>query len=220
MKSAINSSQVQAVLENLYADSAKNDPLVHQAARDAGASHQNEAEFFKAVRGAYMAVGRDFGNLLYTLARCSNAKTIIEFGTSFGVSTIYLASAIHDNGAGRVITTEFEPSKAERAKNNLAAAGLEAFVEVRLGDALETLKSGIPQTIDLIMLDGAKSLYLDVLQLLEPNLRRGGIVASDNTNQESLASFVNHVRSPANGYISSGILTGDRTHGHEISIRI
>ena len=88
---------------------------------------------------AYMAVAPEFGSLLYTLARTSRAKTIVEFGLSFGVSTIFLASALRENGEGRVITTEFEPEKVVRAKRNLASAGLEEWVEIRVGDALETL---------------------------------------------------------------------------------
>src|SRR5271170_1824727 len=97
------------------------------------------AEYYRARRMAYMAVAPEFGSLLYTLARTSRAKTIVEFGLSFGVSTIFLASALRDNGEGRVITTEFEPEKVVRAKRNLASAGLEEWVEIRVGDALETL---------------------------------------------------------------------------------
>ena len=96
------------------------------------------------------------------------------------MATIFLASAIRDNGEGKVITTEFDPDKAQRAKRNLTAAGLAEWVEFRVGDALETL-SNPPREIDMIFLDGAKELYLDVLKLLEPHLRPLGIIASDNT---------------------------------------
>lgn len=170
------------------------------------------------MRMAYMAIGWEFGKLLYGLARSIRAETIVEFGTSFGISTIFLASAIRDNGAGRVVTTEFEPAKAERARENLAAAGVEEWVELRIGDARETL-SDSPRDIDMVFLDGAKELYIDVLKLLEPHLRAGGIVASDNTDHDGLEPFLSHVRHPSNGYISSAIFTsGPRGKAHEISI--
>jgi len=172
------------------------------------------------MRKAYMPVGPGFGHLLYSLARSVKAKTVVEFGTSFGISTIFLASAIRDNGEGKVITTEFDPDKAERAKRNLTAAGLDEWVEFRVGDALKTL-SNPPREIDIIFLDGAKELYLDVLKLLEPHLRPLGIIASDNTDHDGMEAFLDYVRNPGNGYTSSAILTagGHRPRGHEITIR-
>jgi predicted O-methyltransferase YrrM len=139
MKSSLNDPQVTEILDALYADAAKSDALRRNAVRCSDAVGRTEADFYKAARKSYMAVGRDFGNLLYSLARSTKAKTVVEFGTSFGISTIFLASAIRDNGSGRVITTEFEPEKADQAKGNLVAAGLEQWVEFRVGDALETL---------------------------------------------------------------------------------
>ena len=107
----------------------------------------------------------------------------------------------------------------DRARKNLVAAGVEEWVEFRIGDARETL-SDPPRDIDLIFLDGAKELYLGVLKLLEPHLRAGGIVASDNTNHDGLEAFLSHVRHPSNGYVSSAMLTGSpRGKVHEISIR-
>lgn len=218
MKSSITLPQVTQVLDALYADAAKSDPLAHQAARDSGAT-RTEADFYKAMSKAYMSVGRDFGHLLYSLVRSTNARTVVEFGTSFGISTIFLAAAIRDNGAGKVITTEFNPEKAAQAKRNLTHAGLEDWVEFRIGDALATLAPP-PSAIDLIFLDGAKGMYLGVLQLLEPRLRSGGIVASDNTDHDGMESFLAYIRDPDNGYTSSAILTGgEQDKAHEITIR-
>ena len=168
MKSSLNDPQVTEILDALYADAAKSDALPRNTVRGSDAAGKTEADFYKAARKSYMAVGRDFGNLLYSLARSSKAKTVVEFGTSFGISTIFLASAIRDNGSGKVITTEFEPEKAEQAKRNLAAAGLEQWVEFRVGDALKTL-SDPPRAIDMIFLDGAKSLYFGVLNFWSHN---------------------------------------------------
>jgi predicted O-methyltransferase YrrM len=183
MKSWITTPPVNRLLESLFADAATNDPLIHKTAQEPGALKGTGADFYRGMRKAYMAVGPEFGLLLYGLARIARVQTVVEFGTSFGVSTIFLASAVRDNGAGKVVTTEFDPEKAERAKKNLATAGLDGWVEFRVGDALQTLADP-PQEIDMIFLDGAKGLYLDVLRTLERNLRPGGIVASDNTDHE------------------------------------
>ncbi len=120
-----------------------------------------------------------------------------------------------------MITTELEPEKSERAKKNLAAAGLEEWVEFRVGDARETLRADLPREIDLIFIDGPKGLYLDVLKLLEPRLRPGALVASDNTGNPELVLFLEYIREPANGYTSSAILTPEQknSRGHEITIR-
>jgi predicted O-methyltransferase YrrM len=219
MKSSLNDPQVTQLLDALYAKAAKSDALTRNTVRSLDAAGQTEADFYKAARKSYLAVGRDFGNLLYSLVRSTKAKTVVEFGTSFGISTIFLASAIRDNGSGKVITTECEPEKAEQAKRNLAVAGLEQWVEFRVGDALETL-SDPPRDIDMIFLDGAKGLYFGVLKLLEPQLRSGGMVASDNTDHDGMAAFLGYIRDCRNGYTSAAIFTrGERGKAHEITVR-
>lgn len=219
MQSTITTAKVTALLDALYADAAANDPLAHQEAQAIDKTAEGGARFFRVMRKAYMAIGPDFGRLLYALARTTKAKTVVEFGTSFGVSTIYLAAAVRDNGGGRVITTEFEAEKAEQARKNLAAAGLEEFVEFRVGDALQTLSTPPPE-IDMIFLDGAKHLYIEVLRLLEPSLKSGGIVASDNTDHDGMESFLGYIRDPGNGYTSSAIVTeGHRGKAHEVTVR-
>ena len=130
-------------------------------------------EIYAELKDAAIPVSRETGLLLYMLARSAQARVIVEFGTSFGISTLHLAAALRDNGGGRLITTEFEPSKAQRARNNLSAGGLLDLVEIREGDALETLRSGLPEQIDLLLLDGAKGLYADVLALVADRLRPG-----------------------------------------------
>jgi predicted O-methyltransferase YrrM len=214
MKSTITTSPVTGLLAALYADAEANDPQAHQQAR-----HLDKKDFFQGMRKAYMAIGPEFGHLLYSLTRATRAKTVVEFGTSFGVSTIYLAAAVRDNGGGTVITTEFQAGKAEQAGKNLADAGLGDLVEFRVGDALQTLAQP-PREIDLVFLDGAKELYLPVLRLLEPSLRSGAIIASDNTDHEDMADFLAYIRTPANGYTSAAICTnGHRGKAHEVTVR-
>jgi predicted O-methyltransferase YrrM len=226
MTAYITGERATQTLEALYRDAAESHqrgrgPQGTPGPRNGPPAHNNEREFFHSMKHAYMAIGRQFGHLLYTLTRACNAKTVVEFGTSFGVSTIYLAAAIHDNGGGKIITTEYEPEKADQAKKNLAAAGLDKYVDFRVGDAMQTLPLDLPGEIDVLFLDGAKSMYIDVLKLLEPNLRRGAIITADNTDHDGMQSFLQYIREPANGYTSSAVLTNDRSRpsGHEVTIR-
>jgi predicted O-methyltransferase YrrM len=108
---------------------------------------------------------------------------------------------LRDNGGGHLITSEFEPSKAARARHNLTAGGLIDLVEIREGDALQTLSIDLPETIDLLLLDGAKSLYPEILNLVESRLRPGAIIVADNADHSP--DYLAHVRSPANGYMST-----------------
>ena len=105
---------------------------------------------------------------------------MVEFGTSFGISTIHLAAAVRDNGAGRVISTELNAAKAAQARANLAEAGLSDRVTILEGDARETL-AAVPGPVGFVLLDGWKGLYLPVLRLLEPRLAPGALVLADDT---------------------------------------
>ncbi len=158
-------------------------------------------DFYGQMKDFPLAVSRETGRLLYMLARSSGARTIIEFGTSFGISTLYLAAALRDNGGGVVITTEFEPSKVARARSNLTAGGLIDLVEIREGDALQTLSVDLPETIDLVLLDGAKALYPEILSLVESRLRPGALIVADNADYSP--DYLARVRSPASGYLST-----------------
>jgi len=147
-----------------------------------------------------LPVSRETGRLLYMLARGCHARTIVEFGASFGISTLHLAAALRDNGGGRLITTEFEPSKVARARKNLADGGLIDLVEIREGDAIRTLAVDLPETIDLLLLDGAKSLYPEILGLVESRFRHGAFVVADNADFSP--EYLARVRSVTSGYMS------------------
>jgi predicted O-methyltransferase YrrM len=184
--------------------------------RDRLMSSTAEADYrkiFSAAKDTYMAVSRDTAELLYMLTFSTGARTIVEFGCSFGISALHLAAAVRDNGGGQVITTEFEPSKAERARRNFEEAGLADLIEIREGDALQTLAHDLPERIDLVLLDGAKSLYPAVLTLLEQNLSPGAFVVADNT--DATPEYLQRVRSAEGGYLS--VPFGDDV---ELSMRI
>jgi predicted O-methyltransferase YrrM len=164
----------------------------------------------------YLATSPGGGMYCYLLARAVGAKRIVEFGTSFGVSTIWLALAVRDNGAGVVIGTEMIPAKAAKARGNIAEAGLAGFVDIREGNALETLR-GIEAPVDFMLSDGFPQYALPVLQLVAPKMRRGAIVVNHNAAamKGDHADYVAFVRDPSNGFVSSSIpLAG------ELSVRV
>ena len=175
--------------------------LPHQEQERLMRSKTDYLDFYAQLKDLPLAVSRETGRLLYMLARSSKARTIVEFGTSFGISTLHLAAALRDNGGGRLITSEFEPSKVARARENLAAGGLADLVEIREGDALQTLRTDLPDTIDLLLLDGAKALYPEILHLVESRLGPGAFVVADNADYSP--DYLAHVRSPAKGYLST-----------------
>ena len=196
------------VLKRLFAESDASEATMRQemsnlTPEERAARRQSSTDYqtfyMTRAKNLYLAVSRDTAGLLYMLARSIEARAVVEFGTSFGISTLHLAAALKDNGGGLVIGTEFEPSKVARARENIAAAGLSEFVEIRAGDALETLARDLPQTIDLVLLDGAKSLYPPVFALLAPRLRRGGLIVADNA--EMAPEYIQSVRK-AGGYMS------------------
>ncbi|MER8548457.1 class I SAM-dependent methyltransferase [Mesorhizobium sp. M0684] len=158
-------------------------------------------DFYGRLRDLWLPVSRETGTLLYMLARGSGARTIVEFGTSFGISTLHLAAALRDNGGGRLITSEFEPSKVARARSNLTAGGLIDMVEIREGDALQTLSVDLPENVDLLLLDGAKALYPEILSLVESRLRPGAFVVADNA--DLCPEYLERVRSTGSGYMST-----------------
>lgn len=153
-------------------------------------------------KDVYLAIEPAMGRFLYLAARSINAGRIVEFGTSFGISTLYLAAAAREAG-GSVTGTETEPEKAARAQANLEEAGLANHVEIRVGDALETLKA-FKGPVDLLFLDGWKDLYVPVLEMLQPALRPGALVLADNvhTFPEELGPYVARVSDPAGPFRS------------------
>jgi predicted O-methyltransferase YrrM len=170
------------------------------------------------LKHAFIPVEPAAGRFLYLAARAIGARRVVEFGTSFGISTIYLAAAVRDNGGGAVIGSELEPSKRERARAHLGEAGLAELVDVRLGDARETLARDVGDPVDLLFLDGWKDLYVEILELLTPRLRPGALVLADNvrTFRKTLASFVARVHS-GHGFAST---TLPFRSGLEVAVRL
>jgi predicted O-methyltransferase YrrM len=206
--SSLSRKEVREVLERLHRD-ARGDWIRFATILPRVAAGWLRRKSFaetiapEAMKDFYLPVSRREGEFLYLTARALDARRIVEFGTSFGISTIYLAAAVRDGGSGLVVGTELVPEKHARARANVAEAGLADLVDIRLGDAMETLKT-TPETIDLVFMDGWKDLYLPLLKLLQPRLRRGAVVLGDNiyTFRKSLRPYVEYVQSGRNGFES------------------
>jgi predicted O-methyltransferase YrrM/DNA-binding PadR family transcriptional regulator len=157
------------------------------------------------------------GELIYVLCRALGAKRAAEFATSLGMSTLYLAAAVRDNGGGQVIGSEIVPEKIAAAKRNLDEAGLAHLVDIRQGDATQTLRD-LGGPVDFVLIDGwpggeAPSLARQVIEIVAPQLRAGALVLNDNGEPDYLA----YVRDPANGFRS---ITLPIKGNNELSVKI
>ncbi|KAH7030558.1 S-adenosyl-L-methionine-dependent methyltransferase [Microdochium trichocladiopsis] len=168
------------------------------------------------MRDKFVALEEDKCQFIYLLARAMRARNVVEAGSSFGVSTIYLALAVGQNVqhelqrypgvGGKVIATEKETSKAAKAREYWKEAGneVEPWIELREGDLLETLRveEGMPEEIDLLLLDIWTPLALPTLKLLQPRLKHGAVVITDNVGVAKFLyrDFLAYVRNSENGF--------------------
>jgi predicted O-methyltransferase YrrM len=206
MNSLDTDPALKNLLERLHMQSEAQTPALMAFVQDHG---------FRSVSGtdADVAKGRAFwadkmvalepikARFCYSLCRALNAKRIVECGTSFGVSTLYLAAAIRDNGGGTVIATEYEPAKAAIARAHFAQAGLSEVVDLREGDLRETLKR-IEGPVDFLLMDIWTPLARPAIELLGPHLRKGAVVIADNTDTYRIAygEYFAYINDPANGF--------------------
>ena len=174
------------------------------------------------VSDKLVALDRDKAEFCYQLCRASNARRIVEIGTSYGVSTLYLAAALRDNqraggGDGRVIGTEYEPGKARAARQHFEEAGLARFIDLREGDLRETLKQ-IDGAVDFVLVDIWIVMARPALELVARHLRHGAIVVCDNTEQHraDYADYFAFLNDPANRFQT---MTLPFDGGLEMSVR-
>jgi predicted O-methyltransferase YrrM len=217
MPNSLTAPSAQAVLDRLFAATREQESGdLRLPPPPAGLRSWHEApaaERAEAFQDVYIPISAEAGKLLYALVRAIRPQTVVEFGTSFGISTLYLAAAVSDNGAGQVITTELSSKKAAAARSNLEEAGVGRPVTILEGDALQTL-AGLSEPVGLVLLDGWKDLCLPVLRLLEPVLAAGALVAADDITHAGMAGYLDYIRDPANGYVSVAFPVED---GMEIS---
>ncbi len=182
--------------------------------RPTRAIFSHDAEAFADVG---FSIAPEQGDLIYLMCRALKARRVVDFATSVGMSALYFAAAVRDNGGGQVIGSELVAKKAETARRNLTEAGLETFVDIRVGDARETLKD-LGGEVDFVLIDGwpgnsKTSLARDVIGLVAPQLRVGGMVMNDNAEEDFLA----FIRDPANGFISISLPI---KRGTELALKI
>ena len=145
------------------------------------------------AKNTHLAISRTQGEFIYNLLIRTGAKNIVEFGTSFGLSTLYLAAAAQQN-RGKVITSELLPEKCAKAQTNFETAGIADLLELRQGDALITLAT-LESNIDFLLLDGWNNLYLPLFRLLENKLNPGAYIYTDNVSFRDTKPLLDYLHS-------------------------
>ena len=191
--SILNDPKLEALLDALHAQSEGQsgaiDAYFARRIKEGTLSWDGlDAETTLFFRDKMVALEKDKAEFCYALCRALGARRVIECGTSFGVSTLYLAAAVRDNlasssealGESKVIATEWEAGKAAIARRNFAAAGLGQFIDLREGDLKDTLKS-IEGPIDFVLLDIWSEAVMPAMLNIAPHLRQGAVIIADNT---------------------------------------
>ncbi|KAK7992736.1 S-adenosyl-L-methionine-dependent methyltransferase [Apiospora saccharicola] len=226
---------IEEGLSSIQAEPATLDLLrrLHTQALNEPAFVSTDGQPPSAAIDRFVALEPDKAALVYLLLRASGARYIVEAGTSFGVSTIYLALAARQNALaaaggvvavghrdGRVIATENEPSKADKARAHWAQTdeGLSEWIDLRVGDIREALKTDLPEQVDFLLLDMVSLLIgvgfgflvwaylaLPALRLVKPKMRIGATVVADNVvaAKDEYGDLLAYLRDPTNGFKTS-----------------
>ncbi|KAI0912834.1 O-methyltransferase [Ustulina deusta] len=184
-------------------------------AGDAAALADYQRQFDDLMRDKMIALDQDKALFVYHLCRTLSATRIVEAGTSFGLSTIYLALAVGQNAskldpeqrkAARVIATENEPSKIALARQHWKEAGdeVEPWIELREGDLRQTLASDLPTEIEFVLFDIWTPMVLPTLRVLEPSLKKGAVIVADNVTLSTAGyrDFHEYIETHRNAYRS------------------
>jgi predicted O-methyltransferase YrrM len=214
----LHDPELERLLARLHARSDEQ----REAMSDAAPDNHDAARIKQFRSDKLVALDRDKAEFCYQLCRASNARRIVEVGTSYGVSTLYLAAAVRDNiraggGDGLVIGTEYEPEKAKAARGHFAEAGLGNIIDLREGDLRETLRH-IDGPVDFVLIDVWISMARPALELVAPRLRPGAIVICDNTERSraDYADYFAFLNDPPNGFRT---MTLPFDGGLELSVR-
>ncbi|EHS7465932.1 O-methyltransferase [Vibrio cholerae] len=130
----------------------------------------------------YLNITRDTGEFLSVLVKATGANRILEIGTSNGYSTIWLASALPDDG--KVYTIEANPQKIEEASLNFNQTHTSSKIVQLVGDATEVL-SNVPESMDFIFLDADRKTYVSLADDLFNLLKTGGLLVCDNATSHA-----------------------------------
>ena len=206
LMNSLNHPKLSAKLAQLH-QAAKGDAARWQQRREAQKKQPPDDKPDPLIRLGefYIPVSEQEGELLFLLARAKAPQLIVEFGASYGISTLYLAAAARATN-GRVITTEVHPQKCIALRETFADAEVHEHVTLLEGDAQITLQQ-VQQPIDLLFLDGWKSLYLPIFELLRPHLNPGALVIADNISFAECQDYLATIQSTDSGLITQ--LIGD-----------
>jgi predicted O-methyltransferase YrrM len=201
MPTLLNDPKLEALLAGLHARSKAQEAATNDYFRTrTGPWRGMEPRDHEHFADKLVALEQDKAEFCYGLCRAIGARRIVELGTSFGISTLYLAAAVRDNGGGTVIGAEYESAKVRAARDNFKAAGLSSFIDLHEGDLLQVLKT-IEGPIDFVLFDVWGDVVRPALELLLPHLRLGAVICADNTtaSPEGYVPFFEVINDPANG---------------------
>ena len=221
--SLITDPALRALIDRLQLQSAAQEAETHryfaERAKRGDLSWDGlDAEAHQFMADKMVALEPAKAELCHLLCLSLRATRVVEIGTSFGVSILYLADAVRANGGGTVIGTEYEPAKAAAARAHFAEAGLEDLIDLRERDLRETLKL-IECPVDFVLMDIWTEMARPALELVAPRLRPGALVVADNTTQfrHAYRDFLAFVEDPANRLRS---LTLPYDGGLELVVRV
>jgi predicted O-methyltransferase YrrM len=226
--SVLHDALLERLLAKLHAESDEQTQAIreHYDEHDRAVDRSPEEQAARTksfLSDKLYALDRDKAEFCYQLCRTIDARQIVEIGTSYGVSTLYLAAALRDNlgaagGDGVVIGTEYEPEKARAARAHFEEAGLSGFIDLREGDLRETLRQ-IDGPVDFMLVDIWIPMARPALELVAPHLRPGAIVVCDNTEQHraAYADYFAFIKYPAQHFRT---MTLPFSGGLEMSVRL
>jgi predicted O-methyltransferase YrrM len=225
MTSPLNDPKLEALLNRLHAQSdtqiEETDAYFERREQETTIDQDDfyDQDMHRFLSDKMVALDRDKAEFCYLLCRSLRATRVVEAGTSYGVSSLYLAAAVRDNQVenGVVIGTEFEPEKIEIARANFKEAGLSEFIELREGDLRETLQD-ISSPVDFMLVD-IWEVARPALELVSASLRPGAIVACDNTavDANEYGDYFEFVNDPRNRFRT---MTVPFNGGFELTVRI
>jgi predicted O-methyltransferase YrrM len=205
MANVLSDPKVQAIVDRLHAQSqaqeAETGAWFSERAKKGELSWDGlDEKSHRYMADKLVALEAPKAEFCHLMCRALGARRVVEIGTSYGVSTLYLADAVRANGGGVVVGTEHEAGKVAAARANFAEAGLSGLIDLREGDLRETLKA-LEGPVDFVLMDIWTEMARPALELVGPHLRRGAVVVADNTTQvrHAYGRFLEYVEAPENG---------------------